>query len=79
MSCFICGRVHFEACVSCGDKCQVNCHGRCTVCQKKVSKPRRWKKENSMIYGCYFPSTDLNVSELNHIGTGKPKDVTWID
>ncbi len=30
-------------------------------------------------YGCYFPMTDLVVGDMGGRGTGKPKDVEWLD
>jgi len=29
-------------------------------------------------YGCYFPSSDVNVNEAGHVGTGKPEGVEWL-
>ena len=45
-------------------------------------KPRRWKKtlrDGMTTYGCYFPSSDLNVAHTGGRGTGIPGDVEWID
>lgn len=39
--------------------------------------PRRWRKDG--VYGCYFPSTGLSVSQGDLCDQGVPKDVTWID
>lgn len=30
-------------------------------------------------YGCYFPMTDLVVSDMGWRGTGQPKEVEWLD
>ncbi len=30
-------------------------------------------------YGCYFPQTDLNIGEGGARGTGRPRDVEWLD
>jgi hypothetical protein len=35
--------------------------------------------ESEYRYGCYFPATDLVVGDMGGRGTGKPKDVEWID
>lgn len=49
-----------------------------TAREKAIDRvPRRWKKGG--LYGCYFPSSDLNVGQMGGRGTGVPKDVTWID
>lgn len=31
------------------------------------------------LYGCYFPTTDLNVAEHGGRGTGRPTDVEWAE
>lgn len=59
----------------------INCNGLCRLCQNLKDQPLRWriKLPNQMYrYGCYFPSTDLNVSEGGLRGTGKPQDVEWL-
>lgn len=38
--------------------------------------PRPWRLDGS--YGCYFPSSDLNVGQMGGRGTGEPKDVEWL-
>lgn len=30
-------------------------------------------------YGCYFPQTDLCISEMARPGTGIPQGVEWLD
>ena len=74
-------------CISCGkpqdtedDSTTVNGSGLCRICQKEKSTPMPWKKvtNDKLVYGCYFPSTDLNVHEMGWRGTGKPKDVEWL-
>jgi hypothetical protein len=39
------------------------------------------RKDRDFIFGCYFPDTDLVVTEMGSRGTGKPthKDLVWID
>jgi hypothetical protein len=50
--------------------------------------PRRWRKKvyevkpshrDGWLYGCYFPGTDLNVSDMGVRGTGVPSGVEWLD
>ena len=31
------------------------------------------------LWGVYFPLTDLVVGDMGNRGTGKPKDVEWLD
>ena len=35
--------------------------------------------DHALRYGCYFPGTDLGVSDMGGRGTGEPPDVEWID
>lgn len=55
-----------------------------------MSTPIRWRlrlepgskvcgRTPEYLYGCYFPTTDLNVAEHGGRGTGKPADVEWLD
>lgn len=49
--------------------------------------PRRWRSRLRLIsagrlrymHGCYFPATDLNVTDMGQRGTGEPRDVVWLD
>ena len=43
--------------------------------------PRRFrgKPGSGFEHGCYFPKTDLVVSDMGQRGTGEPKDVEWLD
>lgn len=47
-------------------------------------QPRRWRSKevhpvHGVVYGCYFPGTDLNVGNGGGRGTGAPQDVEWLD
>jgi hypothetical protein len=74
-------------CIDCGkpqnredDSTTLNYYNRCRVCQRIKAVPRPWKKyvDGKLVYGCYFPSTDLNTGEMGGRGTGEPKDVEWL-
>ena len=63
--------------------------GRGRVFNPNAPKPFRIKlpegeksaygKRGDYRYGCYFPSSDLCVTEGGGRGTGEPKDVEWLD
>lgn len=60
------------------DDTTLNGHGRCRVCQKKLDVPMPYEyvdHAGNLNYGCFFPSTDLNVNEMGGRGTGKPTGV----
>ncbi len=35
--------------------------------------------DSRWLHGCYFPLTDLCITEMSRPGTGVPKGVEWID
>jgi hypothetical protein len=74
-NCAKCGRESTPA----DDRSTLNCHMLCRVCQRAADVPMPWKRivPGGFEYGCYFPSSDLNVSEMGHRGTGKPEGVEW--
>jgi hypothetical protein len=46
------------------------------------NEPRRFRgrsKDGTIWYGCYFPGTDLMVTQTGKRGTGEPHGVEWID
>lgn len=88
MKCCLCHTEHAERCKHClnapvsgKDSTMLNCYGYCRACQRLFDLPRVWRRtEGGRVvgYGCYFPSTDLNVNEYGARGTGAPRDVEWV-
>lgn len=61
----------------------------CPYMEKK-NRPRRFRvrlennrhptgRDAQWLYGVYFPTTDLCVTEMARPGTGRPADVEWLD
>jgi hypothetical protein len=46
---------------------------------KLVGKKHPNGSDAQYFYGCYFPQTDLCITEMARPGTGVPKDVEWLD
>ena len=75
------------SCKTCGtqqdvkdDQTTLNILGNCRRCHRAQDKPRPWQRRvgDMVHYGCYFPTTDLNVSEMGGRGTGQPENVEYL-
>lgn len=76
-----------EKCKECGteqtpsdDVTTLNYYKLCRKCQRAKDVPKPWKLKtvSGYMYGCYFPTTDLNISEMARPGTGMPTNVEWL-
>ena len=76
-----------KGCWECGEDYGEHKEG-CSVAEAK-NTPKRFRirlngshpngSKTLYRYGCYFPLTDLVIGDMGGCGTGRPKDVEWID
>ena len=88
MICYLCKKEHVAVCSCChravnrgDDNTTLNCYSRCRNCQRAIDIPRPWRRTSNtghISYGCYFPTSDLNIDEMGSRGTGCPRDVEWL-